>query len=83
MKESEVDRKYRLYVENPYVWISPFEAYAQAQYEIAKIEKDRKRLESEVRRLAPFQHAARGIVEEKILDLKVSEFAVRAVEDKF
>jgi hypothetical protein len=82
-RENEVDRMWRLYVEDPYVWISPFEAYAQTQYEMVKQEKDLRRLKDEVARLADFEHARRGSLKEKILDLEVKIFAVERIEGAF
>lgn len=82
-RETNVDRMYRLYVEDPYIWISPFEAYAQVQYELMKLEKDRDRLEDRLDRLTPYQHADRGILQEKLLDLDVAERAVQSIDHKF
>ena len=83
MRESDLNRDYRLYVEDPYVWISPFSAYARVQYELEKLGKDIDRKEDELSRTWEGNHVVRGLLKEQIRDLEVAEHAVKAIECKF
>jgi hypothetical protein len=83
MRESDLDREYRLCVEDPYVWISPFAAYARVQYELEKLEKDIDRKEDELSRTWEGNHAVRGLLKEQIRDLGVAEHATKAILQKF
>lgn len=83
MRERDLDRDYRLYVEDPYVWISPFAAYARVHYELEKLEKDIERKEEERDRVWEGSHAVRGFLKEQIRDLEVQEYAVKAILYRF
>lgn len=83
MRENDLNRDYRLYVEDPYVWISPFEAYARTQYELQKTKRDIKRAMDAKQSIPSHRPAEKGLWMEKILDLEIHEASITSIKNKF